>query len=129
MRHARSCPATDGGRCDCEPRFKAQVFDKQTGKRLTKSFATITGARNWRQDAASALRAGKLSADRGPTLKKATDDWLKCAEAGTARNRSGERYKPAALRAYERNLGGRPAGCRRCASGPARAAPAGATRA
>jgi integrase len=37
---------------------------------------TITGARQWREDARSALRAGTLTADRGPTLREAADEWL-----------------------------------------------------
>jgi integrase len=103
-RHARSCPARDGGRCCCSPTWQAQVWDARAGKRITRSFATITAARQWRQDASSALRAGTLTADRGPTLEQAACDWLACVRAGTARNRSGERYKPAAVRGYERNL-------------------------
>jgi integrase len=102
-RHARGCRHRES-RCTCKPTFQAQVWDARAQKRITRSFATITGARQWRQDAASALRAGTLSANRGPTLQEAADDWLTCARAGTARNRSGGRYKPSAVRGYERNL-------------------------
>jgi integrase len=63
-----------------------------------------TAARQWRQDAASAIRAGTLTADRGPTLEQAAEDWLTAARAGIARNRSGQRYKPSAVRGYEQNL-------------------------
>src|SRR5918996_5379346 len=104
VRHARSCPAADGGLCGCTPAFKAQVWDARAGKRLTRSFSTITAARQWRQDAASAIRAGTLTADRGPTLEQAADAWLAAARAGIARNRSGDPYKPSAIRGYEQNL-------------------------
>ena len=50
-RHARSCLSRTGGGCGCVPTFKAQVYDRRAGKRLTRSFATITAARQWRQDA------------------------------------------------------------------------------
>jgi integrase len=103
-RHARSCPVRDGGRCGCAPTFQAQVWDARAGKRITRSFTTITAARQWQQDASSALRAGTLSAERGPTLREAADDWLAAARAGIARNRSGERYKPATIRSYEQSL-------------------------
>jgi integrase len=57
-RHARSCPSSDGGRCDCSPTYKAQVYDAAAGRRITKTFPNVTAARQWRQDAAAALRAG-----------------------------------------------------------------------
>lgn len=100
-RHSRSCT---GSPCTCTPTFKATVWDARAGKRIIRSFPTITAARQWRQDAYAALRAGTLSADRGPTLNEAADDWLDCARTGTVRNRSGARYKPSAIRGYERNL-------------------------
>jgi integrase len=103
-RHARSCAARGGGRCGCTPTWQAQVWDARAGKRITRSFTTITAARRWRQDAASALRAGTLTADRGPTIEQASDAWLEAARAGIARNRSGEPYKPSAIRGYEQNL-------------------------
>jgi len=103
-RHARACPANDGGRCACEPTFRAQVYDAGTGKQIVKSFPTITGARRWRQDAYAALRAGTLTAGRGPTVEAAAAAWLDAARAGVVRNRSGEAYKPSAIRGYEQNL-------------------------
>jgi hypothetical protein len=102
-RHARSCRHREG-RCTCTPSFKAQVFDAATGKRIIKTFPNVTSARQWRQDAYAALRAGTLTADRGPTLDEAADDWLEAARAGIVRNRSGETYKPSALRGYEQVL-------------------------
>jgi hypothetical protein len=35
------------------------------------------------------------------TLRQAADEWLAAAEAGLIRNRSGDPYKPSALRGYE----------------------------
>jgi integrase len=103
-RHARSCAVRKGGGCCCSPSWQAQVWDARVGKRITRSFTTITAARQWRQDASAALRAGTLSAERGPTLREAADDWLAAARAGVVRNRSGEPYKPSAIRGYEQNL-------------------------
>jgi hypothetical protein len=81
-RHARACPAGDGGDCDCTPTYQAQVWDAGAKQRITETFSTITAARRWRQDAYAALRAGTLTADRGPTLEEAADDWLEAARAG-----------------------------------------------
>lgn len=52
------------------------------------------------------LRAARRHAQRGPwpDPQEAADDWLACARTGTARNRSGGRYKSSAVRGYERNL-------------------------
>ena len=71
------------------------------GKRIYKTFPTITAARRWRQDAYAALRAGTLSADRGPTLAEAADDWLAAARAGIVRNRSGDAVQAIGARGYE----------------------------
>jgi integrase len=102
-RHARSCPYRDG-RCTCSPTFKAEAYDARVGKRIHKTLPTITAARRWRQDAYAALRNGTLTADAGPTLADAAEGWLDAARAGIVRNRSGEPYKPAAIRGYEQNL-------------------------
>jgi integrase len=71
---------------------------------IRKTFPTFTGARNWRQDALVALRNGTLKASDGRTVAQVADDWLKGAREGVIRNRSGDQYKPSALRTYEANL-------------------------
>ncbi len=102
-RHARGCHYRET-RCTCSPSFRVQVWDARAGKRISKTFPTVTAARRWRQDAYVALRAGTLTADTGPTLAEAAEDWLQAARAGIVRNRSGEPYKPGAIRGYEQNL-------------------------
>src|SRR5262245_21066792 len=93
-RHARGCR---GDCCTCQPSFKAQVYDAGAGERLSKTFSSITAARQWRQDAYAALRAGTLTADRGPTLAEAAEDWLEAARTGIVRTRSGDPYTSATL--------------------------------
>jgi integrase len=102
-RHARAC-RHGNGRCTCTPTFKAQVWDAKAGKRITETFPTITAARQWRQDGYAALRAGTLTADRGPTLQDAADEWLDAARAGIVRARGGAVYKPSTRRAYKQHL-------------------------
>ena len=84
--------------------FCAVVYDKTTGRKTSKTFDTITAARQWRTDAMSALRAGTMTADRGPTLREAASQWLQDARDGHVRDRSGDPYKPSAIRGYEKNL-------------------------
>jgi integrase len=58
----------------------------------------------WRHDALVALREGRLHSAGGVTLREAADAWLAGAREGTIRTRSGDRYKPSAIRGYEASL-------------------------
>jgi integrase len=86
--------------------YRASVWSAAENKRIRKTFPTLAAARAWRQDAGTAVRAGKLRAtpDYGPTIAEAAQAWLDGARAGQVRNRSGDPYKPSAIRAYEQNL-------------------------
>jgi integrase len=101
VRHGRSCPAREGKRCRCDPNYQAQVWSARDDKRLSRSFPTLAAARTWRQDAVVALRQGKIRPSGSAMLREAARDWLDGAAAGAIRNRSGDRYKPSALRSYE----------------------------
>ena len=84
--------------------FQAQVWDARAGRRISRTFSTRSAAKQWRHDAISDLRSGELSADRGPMFGDAAEAWLDGLRAGHITNRSGDTYKPAAVRDYERNL-------------------------
>jgi len=103
-RHARSCRSRAGSRCNCTPTYQAHVFDARTGRRLRKTFPTHAAAKAWRQDSAVALREGRMRAPTGETLDQAAGVWVEGARAGAVHNRSGDPYKPSAIRAYEQNL-------------------------
>lgn len=104
VRHSRRCASGADGRCDCKPRYQAEVYDKTTGKRIRNTLPNKTAAKNWRQDTYAALRRGDLTTEEGPTLQVAVDSWLDGARAGTITNRSGDVFKPSAVRHYEKNL-------------------------
>ena len=104
-RHRRSCATTNGGnRCNCTPTYQANVWDAKAGRRMRKTFATRTAAKQWRHDAIVALCSGELSADRGPLVSEVIDPWLEDLRQGHICNRSGDPYKPSTIRDYERNL-------------------------
>lgn len=103
-RHARACRSRSGGRCNCEPTYQANVWSARDGKRIRKSFPTLAAAKGWRQDAQVALRRGTMRAPSPLTLEQAADAWLEGARKGEIRNRSGDAYKPAAIRGYEQVL-------------------------
>lgn len=104
-RHSRACATRDGARrCTCTPTYQANVWDAKTRQRIRKTFPTRSAAKRWRHDANAALRRGELSADRGLPLREVVDQWLDDLRAGHITNRSGDPYKPSAIRDYERNL-------------------------
>jgi integrase len=104
VRHSRRCATREGKRCDCRPGYQAQVFSQRDGKTIRKTFRSLADARAWRADSHSALRRGTLRAPTRIKLSEAADEWLRAAREGVIRTRSGEPYKPSALRAYEQAL-------------------------
>src|SRR5215210_2577898 len=104
VRHGRHCGASGGGRCRCRPAYQAQVFSPRDRRTIRKSFKTLADARAWRADTKAALGKGTMRAPIRTTLAEAADDWLSAARAGIARTRSGDPYKPSALRSYEEAL-------------------------
>jgi integrase len=103
-RHSRSCATRGGGRCNCSAGWEASVFSKRDGRKVRKTFARESEAKTWRADALVALTRGGLRASRPTTLDDAWEAWYSGAREGTVTNRSGDPYKPSALRSYERAM-------------------------
>jgi len=103
-RHSKGCSAREGGRCNCDGGWEASVYSPRDGRKLYKTFPLKSEARSWRADAKRSLDRGKLRAPNGKTLSEAADAWLRAAERGDIRNRSGHPYKPSTLRGYRRAL-------------------------
>ena len=91
--------AKDGART-----YRASVWSNRDGKRIRKSFPGLAAAKSWRQDAAGAVRSGRMRAVKAVTVDQAAQAWLTGARDGSIRNRSGDPYKPSAIRAYEKEL-------------------------
>ena len=106
-RHSKGCSAREGGCCNCDGGWEASVYSPRDGRKLYKTFPRKSEARSWRADAKRSLDRGALRASNGKTLQEAADAWLRAAERGDIRNRSGRPYKPSTLRGYRRSLGGR----------------------
>ena len=104
VRHARRCPAGDGGRCGCRPAYEAWVWSARDEKKLRKTFPTLAAARAWRADTEGGVRRGAVRAPVPTTLRQAADAWVEGARSGSIRTRSGQPYKPSALRGYESAL-------------------------
>jgi|SRR5579862_4282098 len=106
VRHHRRCPSHGGGKCGapCKPAFQAWVWSKRDGKKIKESFPSPAAAKAWRADALSGLNRGTLRAPSQVTLREAADAWLEGAREGQIRNRSGDAYKPSAIRGYDAAL-------------------------
>jgi len=102
--HSRGCATAEGRKCNCKPTYQAWVRDSRSGKRLYHRCPTRPEARAWRQDALVGLRKGTVRAPTRTTLSEAAEAWLAGVRDGSIRNRSGDRYKPSAIRGYERSL-------------------------
>jgi integrase len=101
VRHARACRSRSGGRCNCDPTYQAHVWSARDGKRIRKTFPQPAAAKAWRQDALVALRRGTMRAPTDVTLREAARVWIAAIRSGEIRNRSGDPYKPSAVRSYE----------------------------
>ena len=104
VRHGKACASREGRRCNCRPTYQASAWSARDEKRLRKTFPTLAAARAWRAEAQTAIHRGKLRAPTAVTLTEAGDDLLAGMRSGKVRTRSGDLYKPSAIRGYERAL-------------------------
>jgi integrase len=91
-------------RCRCSPSFMAWIWSPRDGKKIYKTFATASAAKNWRSDADVARRKGTLRAPSRVTVREAGYALIAGMKDGTIRTRAGDRYKPSAIRSYEQAL-------------------------
>lgn len=104
VRHKRTCASRQGEECDCEPSFRAKVWNPRKGDWEKKSFRDRRAAYDWRQDARVDLRRGVFAAPRPTTVRQAGDELITGMRAGTILNRSRRRYKPKTIRGYDQAL-------------------------
>lgn len=99
-RHSRRCDSRSGGSCSCRPSYQAQVWSARDKKPLRKTFQTPRDAQRWRHEAQVDLQRRKINGVSSILLQDAAHDWLRLARDGVVRTRSGEPYKPSAIRSY-----------------------------
>ena len=97
IRHERSCATTRGGRCDCR---EAAAH----GRKIRSIVSTLIEGRGWRQDSENEVRRDERRTPPSPTLREAWMVWIEGARAGAIRTRSGDPYKPSALRSYDAGM-------------------------
>lgn len=69
---------------------------------MRKTFAKESEAKDWRAEAQTAARKGKLRTPARLTVEQAAWLWLEGALSGAIRDRSGRIYKPSTIRDYEK---------------------------
>lgn len=84
--------------------YRAEVFDRRTGKRIRRTFPTAAAAKAWRADTMAAVQAGELATESALTVANAASELLVGMENGTIRTRKGTPYKPSACRGYRRSF-------------------------
>ncbi|MGH2957138.1 MAG: tyrosine-type recombinase/integrase [Solirubrobacterales bacterium] len=77
---------------------------RREGKKVRKTFRSYEEARQWRTTMQKLSQDGALRAPSAVSFRAAAEAWLRMAETGAIRTRSGDRYKPSALRGYEQAL-------------------------
>lgn len=105
-RHADDCPKVADPSKRCRPgcRFRGQVYNRNDGKREKGPWGTLDEARSWRTNRLNEIAKGARRTTTTVTLTDAWSTWLAKAKAGTIRTRSGDPYKPRALRSYSEGM-------------------------
>src|SRR3954454_12812131 len=102
-RHRANCKTFSGGRCSCRPAWEATVGSGRTAK-VRRTFASQAAAKSWRADALTKLNRGELTAAQSRKIRDAATELIDGMRAGTVRTRSGDEYKPSAIRSYDEAL-------------------------
>lgn len=103
-KHSPSCPATDGGRCGCTPRYLATVYIARDKSRIRRQFASLAEAKAWRADAVAKAQHGALRAPDPTTLRDAAERTIDGMRSGAVRARGGRPFRGAVVDAYDRAL-------------------------
>jgi integrase len=104
VRHTKACASRAGRRCNCRPTYQASAYSARDEKRIRKTFPSLAAARAWRAEAQTAIHRGKLRAPTAVTVAEAGDDLIAGMQSGKIRTKSGDLYKPSAIRGYGRSL-------------------------
>lgn len=104
VRHRTTCASHSGSKCNCKPAYQASVWSAREQKRLRKTFPTLAAARAWRAETQTAIRRGTMRAPVATTVREAGEELIQGMQSGRIRTRSGDRYKPSAIRGYQAAL-------------------------
>jgi integrase len=72
--------------------------------KIRRTFDSQAAAKAWRADALARLNRGHVAAGRSRKVREAAAEMLEGMREGTIRTRSGDPYKPSAIRSYDEAL-------------------------
>jgi len=104
VRHRKACASRSDGRCNCQPTYQASVWSARESTRIRKTFPTLAEARAWRSETQTGVRRGTLRAPAHTSVREAAEELVAGMKSGRVRTRSGDLYKPSAIRSYEAAL-------------------------
>jgi integrase len=84
--------------------YEASAYDKRTGRKRRKTFATLAAAKSWRADALRQVEQGTLPVATSRRLEEAASTLVAGIFDGSIRDRKEGVYKPSTCRTYERHL-------------------------
>jgi integrase len=106
VKHRAGCASELDGRCNCHRVYQAAVWSARDGRRIRKHFDSLDAAKVWRAESYGKLRRREMRAPSPMTFSEAAEQWLSGMRAGSIRTRSGDLYKPSAIRSYEQIVRG-----------------------
>lgn len=102
-RHSRTCRSLSGGRCNCEPSYRAKI--RIGDKRVPYSSRSRAEVEAWLRDARIQKRRGQeVKGKNVATLREVAEEFLSLAQANALGARGGDDFKPATIRSYEAAL-------------------------
>src|SRR5262249_51997109 len=91
----------------CKCPWRAEVYDRRSGTKIRKTFSgegAFSEAKSWRNDAATALPKGTMTAPTRESFGEAAEAWMNGVKTGLILNKRQEPYKPSARRTYFKDL-------------------------
>lgn len=115
VRHKKGCPNLRQKKASCSKctlSYRATVYDpsiRRTGSEKSGGYhksswsSSLADVRGWRTEKMHAIANGVVAQPSSLTVREAFSEFIDLAEKGLVSNRSGERYKPSAVRGYRQS--------------------------
>jgi integrase len=100
---SKPCPAYDGGRCRCRPKYRGEVWNATTKRPDKQSPAVfnVNEAIGWVADYRRGVESPAPVEASGVVVREFFHAFIAAARAGTALRKGGKRYAPRTLTSYE----------------------------
>lgn len=104
--HAKGCPAYEEQRCRCAPKYRGEVWNRDT-KKPDKSprYSAVDEAVGWVADYRRGVAAPPTTNHGGVSVAEFFEAFIAAAKVGTAHAKGGKRYAPRTLHGYEETFG------------------------